>query len=139
MLMVMVAGFGIVIAVNFLMAGLATSGFGGAIVTNSYVASQKYNDWLAEARREQALGWGAEISRGADGRLLAATSAVPANAAVRASLRRPLGEPEVTEVELVPIAGQLFQSRGVLLPGRWIVRLQIEHAGQTWRMERELP
>ena len=37
MAMVMVAGFGVVVAVNFYMASLAIGGFGGVVVENSYV------------------------------------------------------------------------------------------------------
>ncbi len=46
MLGVMIAGFGIVAAVNFYMASLAVGGFHGIVVENSYVASQKFNDWI---------------------------------------------------------------------------------------------
>ena len=53
--------FGVVIAVNLLMATLATRTFGGTVVDNSYVASQKFNGWLAEARAQQALGWQEEV------------------------------------------------------------------------------
>ena len=139
MLLVMVAGFGIVMAVNFLMAGLATSGFGGVIVANSYVASQKYNLWLAEAERERALGWSAEIRRGDDGRLLVETQDAPPEAHVSAALRRPLGEPDPLTITLEPKGDATYASAAALPPGRWIVRLQIDHAGQSWRMERELP
>ena len=62
---IMIAFFGVVIAVNVLMARLATSTFGGLVVENSYVASQKFNRWLGEARSEKALGWKATVTRGA--------------------------------------------------------------------------
>ncbi len=139
MLLVMIAGFGVVMAVNFLMASLATSGFGGVIVTNSYVASQKYNGWLAEAERERALGWNAQISRAADGRLLVETVGAPVGATVVAMLRRPLGAAEHATIELEQTGQRAFASPAALPPGRWIVRIRIEHQGQTWRMERELP
>ena len=44
--------FGVIMAVNFTMASFASSTFGGVVVPNSYVASQKYNDWLAAAREQ---------------------------------------------------------------------------------------
>jgi len=47
--------FGIIVAVNFTMATLATRTFGGVVVQNSYVASQRYNEWL-KAARAQAEG-----------------------------------------------------------------------------------
>ena len=59
MAMVMVAGFGVVVAVNFYMASLAIGGFGGVVVENSYVASQKFNGWLDEAREGRKLGYAA--------------------------------------------------------------------------------
>lgn len=139
MLLVMVVGFGVVMAVNFLMAGLATSGFGGVIVANSYVASQKYNGWLARAEREKALGWSAEIARSPDGRLLVETLGAPPQAQVSLALRRPLGEPDPLAITLEPVGDAAYASPAPLPPGRWIVRLRIDHAGRTWRTERELP
>ena len=53
----LVAFFGLVIAVNLTMAVYATTTFGGVVVDNSYVASQKYNGWLKAAERQRALGW----------------------------------------------------------------------------------
>jgi nitrogen fixation protein FixH len=46
----MVAFFGVVIAVNLTMARLAIGSFGGVVVENSYVASQKFNGWLDRPR-----------------------------------------------------------------------------------------
>ncbi|HET9398451.1 MAG TPA: FixH family protein [Sphingomicrobium sp.] len=63
---ILVAFFGVVIAVNFTMALFATRTFGGVVVENSYVASQKYNGWLDAARRQEQLGWA--IEPGLDGR-----------------------------------------------------------------------
>ena len=51
----LVVFFGIVIAVNFTMASYATTTFGGLVVENSYVASQKFNRWLDEAAAEGAV------------------------------------------------------------------------------------
>ncbi|HBM71251.1 MAG TPA: hypothetical protein DD436_01170, partial [Erythrobacter sp.] len=77
MAMVMVAGFGVVVAVNFYMASLAIGGFGGVVVENSYVASQKFNGWLDEAREGRKLGYAAQMARAADGRLMVTTQGVP--------------------------------------------------------------
>ena len=52
---IFISGFGIVMAVNFYMAALATQGFGGVVVENSYVASQKFNGWLEKARNKMNL------------------------------------------------------------------------------------
>ncbi|MFP5454579.1 MAG: FixH family protein, partial [Alphaproteobacteria bacterium] len=42
----MVGFFTVVIAVNVTMATVASHSFGGTVVDNSYVASQRFNRWL---------------------------------------------------------------------------------------------
>lgn len=61
MLIVTVSGFAVVIGVNLLMAYFATRSFPGLVVANSYVASQDYNELLAQARRQEASGLRSEI------------------------------------------------------------------------------
>ena len=56
MLVLMLAFFGVVVAVNLLMATLATRTFGGTVVDNSYVASQRYNRWLDAGARAESAG-----------------------------------------------------------------------------------
>ena len=46
---ILVAFFGVVVSVNVFMARAAISTFGGTVVDNSYVASQKFNGWLDKA------------------------------------------------------------------------------------------
>ncbi|MBD2841061.1 FixH family protein [Erythrobacter rubeus] len=137
---VMVGGFGIVVAVNLLMATHAVSGFGGVIVENTYVASQKFNEWLGEAERSKALGWTAEIGRGHSGHLEVKTNGVPNGAIVSAELRRPVGERETTALEFARAPGETGTYRSVnpVAPGRWIVRLHIESGGLRWAEERKL-
>lgn len=62
MLIVMLAFFGTIIAVNLTMAVLASRTWTGLVVKNSYVASQHYNEVLAEANRQAALGWQGQIA-----------------------------------------------------------------------------
>ena len=138
MLFALIGGFGIVMAVNFYMASLATSGFGGVIVKNTYVASQKFNGWLDEAERQEALGWEAVPSRGADGHLVVPTTGVPDLALASAKIRRPLGDLEASELALVRQQDGSFRSVEPLADGRWIVRLEITSAGQHWRKEQEI-
>jgi nitrogen fixation protein FixH len=54
---ILVAFFGVVVSVNVFMAQAAISTFGGTVVDNSYVASQKFNGWLDKAEAQKALGW----------------------------------------------------------------------------------
>ena len=61
---ILVAGFGVVIAVNLMMARFAVSTFGGVVVENSYVASQEFNTWLERAAQSRAIGWEPHASEG---------------------------------------------------------------------------
>lgn len=139
MAMVMVAGFGMVVAVNFYMAARAADSFGGVVVENSYVASQKFNGWLDQAQRGRALGWKAEMERDDQNRLVVETSGVPESAMVRAELRRPLGDPGHELITLTGSDAGRFRSQAPLDHGRWIVRLEISHEADIWQSEGELP
>lgn len=132
MAIILVAGFGVVIAVNLLMATLALRGFGGVVVENSYVASQKFNGWLEEAERQKALGWSADAVRNEQGRIVIETQGVPAGATVDATLRRPLGKPETTQLAFRESSAGRFVSDVPVADGRWAVRLQIEAQGHRW-------
>ena len=135
---VLVIGFGIVAAVNFYMASLATGGFHGVVVENSYVASQKFNDWIAEAEADKALGWEAQAARSEDGRITLSTSGVPAGATVTAQLRRPIGTKQFASLTFTPEAGGTFISDMPVSDGRWTMRLTIEADGQSWSQEGEI-
>jgi len=139
MAMIIVSGFGIIIAVNLFMATLAVRGFGGVIVENSYVASQEFNGWLDTARRQKAFGWSARITRNDDARLEVATSAAPAGATVTAAARRPLGRPETTKLAFIETAPGRYIARQPPDEGRWIVRLTIVSPDRrTWSTEEHL-
>lgn len=132
---VLVAGFGVVFAVNMLMATLASRSFSGVVVQNSYVASQKFNGWLEEARKSEELGWSARLRRGDDQYLTLATAGVPAGAQVSAELRRPLGKREEARLAFAEIAPGSFRSVEPLALGRWIARLSIESGAERWTSE----
>lgn len=131
---ILVGFFLVVVVVNFTMAYHAVSGFGGVVVENSYVASQHFNGWLEEQRREDLLGWSAAISRDEAGRIVAVTQGVPAGAKVVAHLRRPMGVPGDLTVALTETSPARFTSPKVE-PGRWIVRLEVTHSGKNWSHE----
>lgn len=135
---ILIGGFGIVVAVNLTMATLATRGFGGVVVENSYVASQKYNGWLDAAERQERLGWGATVWRGGDGHLEVTTENLPDGATIEADVRRPLGKREDQSYRLTQQGDGLYRSAKALPDGRWIVRLTISGAGETWRTEQQI-
>lgn len=134
MSIIMVAFFGVVIAVNLFMARMAGSSFTGIVVENSYVASQHYNRWLAEARAEEKLGWKATARRDADGHLVIALSGAPAGAQVSADAWHPLGRMPDHALRFVP-AGAGFRSVETIPAGRWRIRIAVKAAGRLWRTE----
>lgn len=138
MAMVLVIGFGLVVAVNFYMAARAANSFGGVVVENSYVASQKFNGWLDKAQHSRALGWQAVVGRDAAGHLLVETSGVPEGALVRAELRRPLGDAGLELITLSRSDAGRYRSRAPLEQGRWIVRLEVSKGADIWQSESEL-
>ncbi|QFT76471.1 FixH family protein [Erythrobacter sp. THAF29] len=135
---VLVIGFGIVVAVNFFMASLATSGFHGVVVENSYVASQKFNGWLDEAEKSRALGWKVETVRDESGFVVVEAANLPGEARVEAELRRPIGEREYASLAFTSSGDGRYRSTEPVTPGRWIIRLRIEAGGDVWTGESEL-
>jgi nitrogen fixation protein FixH len=135
---ILVTGFGVVVVVNLLMASLAVGSFGGVVVENSYVASQNFNSWLAEAARANALGWRADVVRSGSGRLEVQTEGLPAGAGVTAELRHPLGRELPLVWKLLPVGGGLFASTERLPEGRWIARIVMTAGEREMRVERPL-
>lgn len=133
MLAIMVAFFGVVIAVNVTMARLADSTFGGTVVDNSYVASQDFNRWLADARAESRLGWTATV-RLDDDRRLRLSGPVTAATAVA---RHPLGRAPERTLTFVPAPGGMIATTP-LPAGRWIVRLTVHNGTEVRHFESDL-
>ncbi|WP_179505217.1 MULTISPECIES: FixH family protein [unclassified Sphingomonas] len=133
---ILISFFGVVIAVNVVMARLATSTFGGAVVENSYVASQNFNRWLGEARTERALGWAGAVARGSDGALAVtlndAQGYALSGAQVTAVAEHPLGLRDDLALTLHETAPG--QYRAALPAGRWRIKLRVARHGATWRM-----
>lgn len=133
MLMIFVGFFGVVIGVNLLMANFALSTFGGTVVDNSYVASQKYNGWLAKGRAQQALGWQVDLARDGDGRVRVSLSdakgAMLAGAKLTASAEHPLGRTPPMSLDFRQ-NGTGYVSDVALPDGRWTIRLVVTADGK---------
>ncbi|OJY70046.1 MAG: nitrogen fixation protein FixH [Sphingobium sp. 66-54] len=131
---ILISFFGVVIAVNLVMAWFATSTFGGLVVDNSYVASQKFNGWLEKAREEKALGWTLDAARGPGDRLavtLGSDGAPLTDAHVTAHARHPLGRLPERILTFRAAGDGRYESREPLPAGRWIIHLRAEAHGQT--------
>lgn len=136
---ILVAGFGVVIAVNVLMATLASTSFGGVVVENSYVAGQHFNDWLDKAEASRAMGYDVSASRAPDGRVVLRTQGVPAGSKVSALARHPLGHQPDTALTFTMTGADSWTSATPLAEGRWTLRFAIDGPDGIWRGERALP
>jgi len=138
---IMIAFFGVVISVNLLMATLATRTFGGTVVDNSYVASQRFNGWLKEAREQADLQWDARTTLDASGHLLARAS-MPngplVGATTEAVASHPLGRAADRRLGLLPLAPGLYRSHEPVPAGRWTILLTVRRDGQEARYLSEI-
>jgi nitrogen fixation protein FixH len=62
MLLVAIAFFGVIIAVNVTMAVLSATSWTGLVVQNSYVASQEFEEKRLAHLKQQAAGWQSDFS-----------------------------------------------------------------------------
>ena len=124
---ILIAFFGVIIAVNFTMAMFATRTFGGVVVENSYVASQKYNGWLDAARKQDKLGW--TIEPRLDEQRRVTVSVNVAGIEVSGFARHPLGR----EAD-VPLTFADRRSVQKLPQGRWVVHLLVRRGGDEARL-----
>lgn len=126
MLGILVAMFGVIIAVNLVMARAAIATFGGKVVENSYVASQKYNHWLAAARAQERLGWTHRITLDAGRHIvveLGDRQGPIGDARVIARITHPLGRLPARTLAVEPMGQGRYRSDAPLDAGRWQVHL----------------
>lgn len=124
-LMFTVGAFGVIIAVNLLMAWKAISTFPGLEVANSYVASQDFDKRRAE---QEALGWTVSHDYNpASGRLtLKLTDAAGQPAAV-SDIRILLGRTTAAGQDQRPVLTQVgteWEADVALGDGKWLLRIE---------------
>ncbi|KFL47487.1 nitrogen fixation protein FixH [Sphingobium sp. ba1] len=124
---ILVAFFAVVIAVNMLMATLAVRSFGGVVVDNSYVASQKFNGWLKAARAQEAQGWRETIAIDAQRRvqvgLVDAVGTPLSDVGVTATAAHPLGRAPDIALSFREASPGRYSSDRALPTGRWRLSL----------------
>jgi nitrogen fixation protein FixH len=142
MLMILVGFFAVVFVVNFYMAYLAVSTFTGTVVDNSYVASQRFNGWLVEARTEKALGWQAAVSLDVSRHLIvrvnnkAGHPLAPLDGSGFAG--RALVNEKPSVIHFVPVGAGQLQSVSPLPPGRWLLKLEMVSGTHHLHMAQEV-
>lgn len=124
-LMITVGAFGVIIAVNVVMAWQAISTFPGLEVKNSYVASQGFD---ARRTAQQELGWTFAHSYSPDtGRLvLAMTDETGQPAAVKdlsILIGRTTSSAEDLNPELVAVGSQ-WEAQLPLAYGKWLMKVR---------------
>lgn len=129
-LAITVTCFGVIIAVNLLMAWFAVSTFPGLEVRNSYVASQGFNDRM---RAQQALGWTTEATL-TGGRLAIRITGADGNPAPVATISAILGRPTTEREDVTPelqFQGGAFVADVDAAPGNWDLRITAEAGDGT--------
>ncbi len=127
MLAIVCAFFGVVIAVNIVLAVKATGTFPGLVVENSYVASQHYDDLLARARAQDSRGFRDRL--GAEGGVLRFSLAARDGGLLRgldvvAHVGRPSTTAEDRRFDFAPAADGSYVASEPLGPGLWEVDLE---------------
>ena len=129
MLAIMIAFFGVIIAVNVTMAVTASTSWTGLVVKNTYVASQEFNRKAQEGRAQAALGWTATLTvrDGAVRFALADTdAAIKPIQGGTATFRRPVNDVEDRVVTLAAMRDGSLTGSVALADGAWIVEVQAE-------------
>jgi nitrogen fixation protein FixH len=129
MLMIMLAFFGVIIAVNLTMATLANTSWSGLIVKNSYVASQHFNTQAQAARDQAALGWNGRMSYEAGTFRYVLSDARSEPVAVAASevfFRRPVDDRHDQTIALAPAGPGVVAGQVDLKDGVWIVEVEVD-------------
>ena len=129
MLAVILAFFGVILAVNLTLATLANTSWTGLVVENTYVASQQFNKKAEEGRAQAALGWTGKLTI-AWGEVRysltdAAGKPVPLHA-VKVLFRHPAYEKEDKSVTLALATGQEFAAQHMPKDGVWIVEVDAD-------------
>ncbi|MCX7303996.1 MAG: FixH family protein [Hyphomicrobiales bacterium] len=141
MLMIMIAFFAVVIAVNVTMATVARTSWTGLVVANSYVASQEFNGRLAAARAQAGLGWTASLVIEHGEAHLTVFDRDKRAAPIRTAslaLRSPATDSKDRTVVLERNADG-FRGRVDLADGQWVVEIEAGMAdGGIWRETRRM-
>lgn len=119
---VIAAFFAVIIAVNTALAVFAMRSWTGLVAQNGYVASQDFNEDLAEARRQAQLGWQERFGY-ANGKLTMTLGDAGLRPITRAKvtvvLKRPSTDREDRQVILNETTSGRYELAVALSPGLW--------------------
>lgn len=125
MLAIMVAFFGVIIAVNLVMVISSARTWTGLVVPNSYVEGQRFIARQADVARQKEAGWTVATTY-EDGRIvftaLDGAGKPVALEAVSAFIRRPVGGHDDMSVPLLR-EGESYTGTLALGPGMWDITI----------------
>lgn len=124
-----VGAFGVIVAVNAVLVVASVTTFTG-VTGHSYDRGRAYNSVLAEATRQDALGWSARVALESGALAVAVTDreGLPVGGRIEGVLLRPL---EGTQLPLDFAAagpGRFIAHAGAPAPGQWEARLTLHGA-----------
>lgn len=137
-----IAGLGLVVAVNVTMAVLAHRSAPGLAVQGSFATSNAYGRIQEEARRQVSLGWSLDVElrdRHVETRLAGANGAPLPGGRLRATATRPVGDGTALVLEMLEVAPGRFRS-DIALPGQgqWDVLFIASSEGRNFRHTRRI-
>ncbi len=139
MLAILIAFFGVVLVVNMGLAFIANWSWTGLVVENSYVASQEYNGFIANERRQEKLGWDTRFGHDAIGLVFKVKDR--AGAPVRGlkvvvTMGRPTHEGEDRVLILPETSPGVYNLDKTLPAGLWEAKLiATGKDGSEWRRD----
>jgi len=146
-LLMVVAFFAVVSAVNAVMIWLALGSYPGLTSHNAYQEGLAYNHEIAARRAQESLGWAVAVDVASANGVGAITAQFRDRAgapltglAVTAELLRPVAEGNDQTVTLAETAPGVYRAEvAVPLPGKWLLDVAARAADDVeWKMEREL-
>lgn len=137
MLVMFVAFFGVVFAVNMFMATVAIRSWTGLVVENSYVASQHFNNDVAALKKSAELGitHRLHIERGRLLLLLQDADGKPVDADnVQIQFERPFGATREQNLAAAHVSPGQYEASATLAAGIWNGLLSAQLSGdKLWR------
>lgn len=142
-LFMLLAFFGVVIAVNLTMLRLASSTFSGLGDKNAYIAGLSHNRALAEARDQDRRGWRIEanLERSAPGRSIVSVVRADAGAYAKVDVSVRFEHPASSRLDrviaLAPLGANAWRAAVDLPAGVWDIVIEMRSAGAIVFLSRD--
>lgn len=137
--LILLSFFGLVIAVNVTMATLASGTWPGLVVANSYVESQRFNERVAAARAQQALGYDLAFEQANDQLTLTLRNANGQGVEILGGtvrIGRPVTRTEDRLIDVPAAPSGTVSMPDALADGLWVADVALKLAGgRVWRYE----